>query len=281
MITEIIFTLRRMLGAILGWGVGLLLLAFLLVPLYETLFSPDQLFDMTAFIQSMPQEFMVFFGDMALISTPMGYLTVEFFSYMPVLIGFFMITTGSGLLINDEESGRLDLVLSHPINRVPLFAARCIAFLAAILGILLLAWLGVALPTLWTEIDITFGELIFPFLSMLGVLMVYGSLALLLSMLLPSRQIASMVSGFLLVASYLLTSLARLNSDLTALSRLLPFEYYQTNDAVTDFNLVWFVALLGVSLVLTLLAGVLFRRRDIRVAGEGSWSLFSRKQTAR
>jgi hypothetical protein len=120
-------------------------------------------------------------------------------------------------------------------------------------------------------------ELLLPFLSLLAVLLVFGSLAIFLSMVLPSRQMASMVSGILLVASYFLTSLTRLNGDLKAFSRFLPLDYYQTTEAINAFNLAWFFELLAVAALLSILAGVIFKNRDIRVGGEGSWNLLRKK----
>ncbi len=107
----------------------------------------------------------------------------------------------------------------------------------------------------------------------MGVLLCFGTLALLLSMLLPSRRRAGMTAGLLLVASYFLTSLARINSDLEPAARLSPLNYYQSGDAIRGLNAAWFVGLLAVAVLWALLAWWRFERRDIRVGGEAGWRL--------
>ena len=111
-------------------------------------------------------------------------------------------------------------------------------------------------------------------MSLLGVLLLFAMLALLLSMLLPSRRVAAMTAGTLLVFSYFVTSLAKLNSSLKPVARLMPLRYYQSADAIEGLNYAWLSGLLGVALLFTVLAWWRFERRDIRVAGEGSWAGF-------
>jgi ABC-2 type transport system permease protein len=104
-------------------------------------------------------------------------------------------------------------------------------------------------------------------------LWVFGMLALLLSLLLPSRRLAATAAGLGLVASFFITSLARINEDLETLAKLSPLNYYQGGQAITQLNLEWLGGLLAVALALTLLAWWRFERRDIRVGGEGGWGL--------
>jgi ABC-2 type transport system permease protein len=118
-------------------------------------------------------------------------------------------------------------------------------------------------------------ELARPFLSLGAVLLLFGSLALTLSLLLPSRRTAAMLTGLVLVGSYIASSLARVNDNLKPLARLLPLDYYQGGAAIAHLNLGWALGLVAASLACAVLGAWLFQRRDIRVGGEGSWD-FSR-----
>jgi len=100
-------------------------------------------------------------------------------------------------------------------------------------------------------------------------------------MLLPSRRLAAMVSGLLLVASFFITTLARLDENLENLAKLSPLNYYQGGLALLEVEWGWFAGLLGAALLITLLAWWRFQRRDIRVAGEGGWQLMFRKAKAK
>ena len=264
-------TLSRFRGQILGWGISMLVLGLLVVSLFDTVVANQQQFE--ELIKAYPPEFSAFFGDLSTMATPEGFLSIEYFALAPVILGIFAVLAGSGLLASDEENGTLDLILAHPVSRTALFIGRSLAFVAATVGILALSWLGLVSAAAWSSLDIGWGALALPFLSLLAVLLDFGALALLLSMLLPSRRLAAATAGITLVASYFLASLSRLNEDLETIANLTPLRYYQSGDAIQGLNVGWFVGLLAASALMVLLAWWRFERRDIRVAGEGGWRL--------
>src|SRR5262249_44802555 len=149
-------------------------------------------------------------------------------SFMPLILGFFAVLAGSGLLAADEENGALDLVLAHPVRRLSLFVGRLAAFVVATVAVLGLTWLGLVVPMSGSSVPLSWAEALLPILSLLGVLLFYGALALLLSMLLPARRLAAMAAGMFLVASYFITALAQINSGLKPIARFSPLEYYQS-----------------------------------------------------
>jgi ABC-2 type transport system permease protein len=264
------YRLARYRGQILGWGISLALYGLLMVQFYGTVLDMQEQFEVM--IESYPKEIAAFVGGMDDLFSPAGYLDTYIFSLMPLILGIFAVLIGSGLLASDEESGRLDLILAHPISRTSLFWGRLAAFAVATLAVLALLWLGLAVPSRWTPLDVvSLAEIVGPCLSLLGVLIFFGSLALLLSLLLPSRRMAAMAAGILLVGSYFLTALAFLNPDLETVAKLSPLYYYQGGDAIDSFKVTWFVGLLVAAFFFAILAWWRFRRRDIRVGGEGGW----------
>jgi len=268
------YTLRRFRGQILGWGLALFLVVLLIVGIYDSI--GWQAAELEQLLASYPPELMAFFsasGSMLSLFTAEGFVSMEFFSFMPVVLGIFAVLMGSGLLASDEEKGTLDLIMAHPVSRSALFMGRLLALVTATVGILAIAWLGFVVSMNWSSMDIGLGRMWLPLLSLLAVLLVFGTLALLLSMVLPSRRLAASVSGLLLVASFFVTGLARINEDLETLARLLPLNYYQTEEAFHQFNVQWFAGLLVVAALLAVLAWWRFQRRDIRVGGEGGWRL--------
>ncbi len=257
-------------GQILGWGISLGLYGLFLVQFYDTLAKQQE--QIVQLLNSYPPEMMAFFGDAVNIASPAGYLSLEFFSYAPLLVGIYAVLAGSGLLAEDEEKGTLDLMLAHPVSRTGLFVGRLLAFVASAVGLLAIAWLGFVTGKRWSEsFDLSGGELALPFLSLLAVVLFFGMLALLLSMLLPSRRLAATVAGLVLVASFFVVGLARINDDLKNIVRFSPLYYYQGGDAISGLNGEWFFGLLAVAALFTLLAWRRFERRDIRVGGEGGW----------
>lgn len=256
-------------GQILGWGVGIAFLGLLIGSFYG-IFTERQA-DFIQLVESYPPEFLAFFGgDTASLLTPEGYLGMYGFSMLPVIAGIFAVIVGSGLLAADEERGRLDLIISHPVGRTALLLGRLLAFSAATLAILFIAWLGFALPLIWSTMEITWGQMALPFLPLLAQLMIYGTLALLLSMLLPSRNLAATVAGLVMVTSYFLASMSALAEELETLAQGLPYAYFQGAEAIHDLNWTWFFSLLAISAAMALLSWLLFLRRDIRLSGEGN-----------
>jgi ABC-2 type transport system permease protein len=263
------YRLARYRGQILGWGLALALLGLFMAQFYGTIAAEADRFEQL--LASYPKELMAFFGDTSELTTSSGYLNLEYFVLMPLILGIFMVLTGSGLLAADEESGRLDLIMAHPVSRTSLYWGRVLAFALATLSILLLAGLGLYVPSSWTPLDVGWLGLMRAFVSLFAVLMLFGALALLLSLLLPSRRLAAMVTGILLVGSYFVTSLARVITDLETVAKLSPLNYYQGGDAIESVNITWAVGLLATANVFAVLAWWRFEKRDIRVGGEGGW----------
>ena len=272
MLTTLRYTFVWLRGQILGWGLGIAALGLILVPFYDVFQGQQE--DFLQMIESYPPKFLAFFGgDATTIATPEGYLGMYGFSMLPVIIGIFALIVGSGLFASDEESGRLDLIVAHPVSRTGLFWGRLLAFVAATVSILILGWLGFSVLLGVSSLGISWGEMALPFLPLLAQTLIYGTLAVLFSMLLPARRLAATVAGVVMVASYFLSSMASLNEDLALIARLLPYHYFQGGDAMKGLNMAWLLGLLAVSALLALLAWWRFERRDIRVGGEGGWRL--------
>ena len=270
--TTVRYTLRAYRWQILGWGLGVAALGLLIVGFYDVVMGRQA--DFLQMIESYPPEFLAFFGsDATALVTPEGFLHMYGFSMLPLIVGIFAVLAGSGLLASDEESGRLDLIVAHPVSRASLFWGRVAALAVATMGILVLGWLGFSVLLIGSTMDVSWAEMALPFVTVLVQALVFGALALLLSMLWPSRRLAASGAGVVLVASYVLSSLSSLNENLSTVARLLPYEYFQGGAAIRGLDFTPLLGLLGASAVLACLAWLRFERRHIRVAGEGGWQL--------
>lgn len=259
-------------GQVIGWGLALGALAMILVPVYDLVVAQQAQF--MELMKAYPPELTAFFGgDFTQMATPSGYLTIEFFSYMPLIIGVFGVINASGMLAGDEENGTLDLVLAHPVSRSHLFFGRVAAFLAAAISILAITWITLVAASQSSQLHLSAGELLMPFLPLLAEVLVFGAIGLFLSMLLPSRRLAATGAGIFMVLSFFVTGLATLSENLETAARFSPLNYYQSGDAIHGLNQIWFWGLLLVAATLTALAWLLFEKRDIRVGGEGGWGI--------
>jgi ABC-2 type transport system permease protein len=270
----------RFRGQIIGWSIGLGILVLMLVSFYGTI--QEQADQLQALVDSYPPEMMAFFGgDFDDFTTPAGYLDAELFSFMlPITLGIFVVLAGSGLLASDEENGILDLIVAQPVSRTGLFLGRLGAFILATLGIILINWGLLVVGAVATDFPATALELLLPFAGLFALIALFGTLALLLSQILPSRRLAAMVSGMLLILTFFVTSLSNLNTDLKGVATFSPFTYYQGGDAMNGLDWTSITGLLAISILFAVLAWWRFEQRDIRVAGEGGWRVVSRRRRA-
>jgi ABC-2 type transport system permease protein len=276
--TIFLYTLARFRGQIMGWGLALFLMGARAVVRYNLMRDNQEL--IRQLLAGSMGDFIRMFGDVDRMTTPGGFLSLAFFSYLPLVVGVFAVLAGSGLLVADEENGTLDLVLAHPVSRSALFLGRLLAFGAATLAILALSWLGFIVAMPWSKLDVGWWAMARPYLSLAAVVFFFGCLALLLSMVLPARRSAAMTTGVVLLASYFLTTLERLDKGLAPLARFSPIDYYQGGEAIEGLHGPWLAGLLASAGLFAALAWWCFERRDIRVVGEGGWRWPFRRKKA-
>jgi ABC-2 type transport system permease protein len=270
MLAELKHTLRRMRGQIIGWSIGIGLYGLLMVSFYDSI---QKIEGFDQYIKSFPKEMTAFFGDMMAITTPKGYIDIYYFNYMAVIIGIFAVSAAANLLVKDEEEGRLDLLMAHPVSRSSFFWGRLSGYLISVVLILLVGWLSWWVPSGSTSMNLTAIEFLRPFLPLFVQLLLFGFLGLMLSMILPSARMAGMFTGALLIANYLLIGLSNINQDLKPIMEYTPLKYYQGGNAVDGLNWEWLIGLFIATAIFTLLAWWRFQKRDIRVGGEGGWRI--------
>jgi ABC-2 type transport system permease protein len=271
MFAEFKHTIRRMRGAMIGWGIGLFLYGLMMIAFYSSLDEMGAQF--MELLENYPKELLAFFPNITEFATPKGYMDTYFFAYMPIIVGIFSISACAGLLVGDEEKGILDLVMSHPVSRTGIFLGRLLGFVAVTSVILLGGWLGWVLPSGTSDFPLTALEVLQPFLPLLAILLLFGTLTLMFSMLLPSGRLAGALSGAVLVANFLLIGLSGLNPDLEPIYQLTPLYFHQGGAAIEGINWGWLAGLFVVAILFALVAWIRFQRRDIRVGGEGGWGL--------
>jgi ABC-2 type transport system permease protein len=261
----------RLRGQTIGWGIGLFLYGLIMAVIFDSMTSLEGMQEM---LEQYPPELAAFLGgDLSLSTTPIGYSDSYYFSYITLIAGIFSIGVGGSLISGDEEKGILDLVMTMPISRNALFWGRLLAVTVATAIIMVISWLGWAIPSGSTTMNLSWLELLWPFISLYAVLMLLTTLALLLSMLLPSGRAAGLLAGALLVGNFLQIGLAQLNDNLESIVKFTPLNFYQGGKAIEGINLAWLAGLFGGAIILAMLAWWRFRLRDIRVGGERSWRL--------
>jgi ABC-2 type transport system permease protein len=257
-------TLRDLRGQILGWGLGLGLLALLIAALYPAF--QDQMSLMVDLLAGYPPAVTAFFGDMSDMGQWEGWLKVEFFSWIPPILAIFSVGTGTGLIAGEEERGTLDLLLSHPIRRWRVVAEKFAAFVAATLLICLCVGLFLIVGSLMIGETESLDGLLLATLNMAPITLAGGTFALMASTVLRSRRVATMAAIIVIIGSWFVDSLGK---AVDVLEPYRPFTlfHYHTGDVVMTSNLDWgdVGMLLGLTILFFVISLLAFQRRDIAV----------------
>ncbi len=265
------FSAWRLRWTVLGWGIPLLLLGLITAPFYDLVAENER--QLRPVIEGLKPLVKSFIGgeDAEDIFTPEGFIALRYFAFLPIILGIFGAVAGSGMLASDEERGILDFLLAHPAGRASFFFGRLVALGCALVGIVGLGWIGLWCGVLRAgSLDFPPGQILLPYTSVLAVSLFFTTLALALSMVMPSRVTAAMTTGFVVLAGEIITNLAKAIVQLETAARFSPLTYFQAN-AMRGLHIEPVLGLLAFALLFSMCAWAGFQGRDIRVAGDGGW----------
>ena len=272
-ITIASYSLKRSVSIILGWGIPLMLLGIITIPFYDLVAENEkQLRPVLDTLKPLLKSFIG--GDEAeQVFTPEGFIALRYFAFLRVVMGIFGSVYGSGLLAADEERGILDFLMAHPVSRSQMFWGKLISFLVSLILIIGFGWFGLWLGVLKAE-SMNFSplKLCLPYISVFAVTWLFACLSFALSMILPSRSAAAMISGIIVLAGYIITTLSKAIKGLETWALFSPITYFQSN-AMTGLNFNLLSVLVVASLLFVAFARRGFGKRDIRVAGDGGWKI--------
>ncbi|SFQ17541.1 ABC-2 type transport system permease protein [Amycolatopsis arida] len=209
--------------ALAGWTVGTTAVAAAYAAFYPQLAGGGAMAEMVAgFSPAMREAFR-----MQDISSAAGYLGSSVFGLIvPLLMICYGAATGARAVAGDEESGYLDVLLTHPVSRARFFLERFAALAAgavAIGAVLWLALLGIRGAAELESVSVAqfAGQCLNT--AMLGV--VFGALALAVGAAFGGRTLALGVTAGVGVAAYVANTFAgQLGVDW--LRYLSPLHYY-------------------------------------------------------
>jgi ABC-2 type transport system permease protein len=249
-------------GQILGWGLGMGAIVALTVALFPSI--SDLYGDL---LRELPDTWngLIGEGDPGTLG---GYLSVEFFSYAHVAFAVFAILAGGTLIVGEEMSGTMDLLLSQPVTRLRIALVKICALTASLSLIVGITFLGFIFAALLIGETSSMGRFLNSFLLLLPFELMLALSAALLAQLFASRLAGGTILAGLLVASYMLDALSGVSQVLVDMQPLYITSYFQGVNALNgDVSWVY----LGVSLVAVVLLAManvmFFVSRDVAVGG--------------
>ena len=266
-------TLRDLRWQVLWYGLGLALMAAVVVYIYPS--YSGQLSDF-----EIPEALKAMIGN-ADWSTGTGFISAEMLSWTPIVLVIFAITSGSAALAGEENNGTLDLLLATPIDRSRVFMEKLAGLVLADAGIALIMYAGWLISVPFVAIDVGLGDLAVATANQLPLVLVFQSFALFATMNLPSRGLATGASVAFAIISYFVSYLAALVDVLEPFRQLSVFYHYHGTEVLDDgIHVPGLSLLLLIFIVLTYFAWRGFERRDIGVGGELKLPRFLRRQPA-
>jgi ABC-2 type transport system permease protein len=267
MLNLLLHELRVRRGAIIGWGLGLIVFTLIYLPVYPSMQEQLQSFDIEniAIYQAMG------IGSM---NTLEGYASSTIVQFIPILLSIYALISGTATLAGEEDSGTLELMVAMPLARWQIVTIKAIAMIIATLLIALMAALGAVGVFLAIEGQIettmTAMDLFWAVMSGWPLALALMMISFFLGAYLPSRRIASVVATLVFIVSYFGNSVANLTEQLEPLRPIFLFSYLNVSPQIFTEGVNWgdIAALLAVSVVFFVLALLSFQRRNITV---GAW----------
>ncbi|HUZ01496.1 MAG TPA: ABC transporter permease subunit [Thermomicrobiaceae bacterium] len=259
-------TLRDNRGATIGVSV-----ANALIALFVTLAYPS--FQSALADYQFPDFLRGFLGEAGAASygTFEGFLTVELFSWLPMLLIVLAIIGGTATLAGEESAGTLDLVLAQPVKRGRVVLEKAAGLAIALTVAALASLLGFVTALLFIDFSIPFQHVAVAVLNTLPLALLFLGLSLWAAAILPSRAAAAMLVIGVTVTTYFFNLIGGAVESVSFLRKLSPF-YWADASHVLLQGFDWaraggFLVLAGVCLLLALWS---FERRDIAV-GARMW----------
>jgi ABC-2 type transport system permease protein len=248
---------------ILVWSLAIAAVGVTYAAFYPSMTSPE----MEAALDAYPQELLDALG-FTDIASPEGYLGSTTYGILgPILMIIFAGSLGTRAIAGEEEAGRLDVLLSHPVERWQVVIQRAAALVVAVIFagvVIFVAMLLVAGPAEMGEIPP--GHLAAASLQLVLLSVLFGCLALATGAVTGSRGLTWGVLAIAGVVTYFANTLGPSIDAIAWAQNLSPFYYFSGGQPLVNGWQLGDAAILGgVALVLVAIAVVGFRRRDIAV----------------
>lgn len=245
-------TMRDLLGPTLGWGLALAALSALLVAVANEAVAP-----MRDVVRNIPW-LGALFGSLA---TTEGYLSTFMDGVLPLFLAFFAVIQVANWT-GDEESGRMEVLVSEPVPRLQILLARYAAIVCSLAGILAIQAVTLLGTAALTNTALDAGR-VFGFLIGIGVVvLVVLAFGLAVATWLKEPGAAVSITGGIIVVMYFIDLLGGFFTWPEAVRDLSIFHLYGRPLAE---GLVWGNLAVLAAAALLLAGGSLagFARRDI------------------
>ena len=202
------------------------------------------------------------------VHTLNGWLNVEYFSWIGLILGFYSAIAGAGLISKEMEKKTMEVLLAQPVRRTSILLGKFIAFIFYLTLLCSASYLILLL-----SIQIFLGErpeyrpFFFIFVNTFVLDLFLAGAALVVSTLCSDQKKGILITIGLFVAFYIINVVLKLHPKLEAYSWITPFSYSDPSFVLTHHSLQLgniFVLFAG-TILLYAAAQIIFWKKDIRI----------------
>lgn len=252
---------RRRVRGSLALSVGLSLLAAMVVWVYP---SFEAEVDLDQLLAAYPEPILQVMG-VRTMSSLGGFLSFELYTFgWIILLGLYLAYDTAGVIADDVDRGRMDVLLAMPISRRRLVAERFGAMAVPIVGANLLPPVVVYVGAELIDHPIPPADVLAVHLLSVPYLFACAGIGLLASVVFDRASIAQRVALGVTFALFLSESLLS-GTDAEAVGAVAPMRYYDPNEVLLEGS----YDLVGAGILLAMTAAALvasqwwFGRRDV------------------
>ena len=255
-------TLRDQLVSIFWWSAG-----FIFISIYLSYFFPYMSENAAIFkiVDSMPPVIKNLIGDVEFVSTPAGFFNLQPFSYFaPIMILFYSVSRGVGVIAGEIENGTLDLLLSKPISRSGVIFQKVLSISLALAIIHVFFLSGMALGLILFKIDMNIIRLAEAIIALYMLSLSFLTISVTAGIIfLNKRKAVGLVSGYALI-SFLVNAYAPAVNSFQIARIFSPFYYNSGSSPILNgLDLSHLMIQVFIAVFFFMASILIFKKRDL------------------
>ena len=199
-------TFKQTWKQMLYWGLGLASLG-LLVVLMVPVFDMQQ---MKGLLESMPPVMLAMIGigkDLDLFATAEGFVAMGFFGKFALIFAVYPVVMGMRITANEEDDGRMDMILSLPIQRARMIIEKFVAYTLSIIGVVAMIYIGMTLGVAVSGVELDMSALTTVIFNLIPVLTFVMAFTMFVATIVRRRQVVLGIVTAFVVASFMIQTL--------------------------------------------------------------------------
>jgi ABC-2 type transport system permease protein len=249
----------------LFWCLGVVFLIAATMAKYQGLGTAG---DFSAMMNMMPPAVLAIFGMNLLdFGKASGFYGVAYL-FLALMAAIHAVLLGSGILSKEERDRTSEFLFVKPVTRAQVITAKALAALTnVVLYNLATMASSVALVNRYGNGEDVTGYILLLMAGMFLLQLIFLAAGLAAAAVTSRPKAASGIAAGFMLATFLLSSIIDINTDLSPLRFLTPFKYFDPKELHASMRLsAGYVALsAALAAAFTTAAYMLFKRRDLRI----------------